>query len=239
MAIQPEFWRVPGIPTDQLHADCVNLQWNNQANVGLLQIPAVSNLPAVSRYVKLETLFTAGLAHIRNTDADNHPMEWIDMLQGVGVLIGHNQREQAVFYLKPAHQRIIRYGELALDVLVPATILGATWTSGNFNDAFVFVVKEMAPAVKVIPWPWGNVYERGKICWGNAVRPRLTPSTIKQLEPAFWETPFNRDLLYNYSIKNWVSGGAPKPEEPFDLINGRLECHFDRKIVQEWIRQEV
>lgn len=48
----------------------------------------------------------------------------------------------------------------------------------------------------VAAWPWGNVDERGKICWGNSNAPVPTVGTtsIAEMDKYFFELPFNLDL---------------------------------------------
>ena len=234
---EPNFWQVAGVDQTTLPVNVLNLQWQTQANVGLIQFKPDDSSTPVRRYVKLERLFSEGLKHLTPEENDGK-WRWIDAIQGVGTLIGIAPQAEALFYRKPQHQRTIAYGEdHELQVIVPETVLGATWQDGLLKDAYVFVVDQVAPQVMVRPWPWGNVYQQGRICWGNAVRPMLTPGNVKQLEVAFWESPFNQDLLYNYAIKNWIADAAPKPTEPYELVRGRLEGYTETRTVQQWVKE--
>lgn len=84
---------------------------------------------------------------------------------------------------------------------IPPVIIGGTWDTEKkvllWSGVAVTPVipSKFDPAFLVHPWPFGNVWDDGHICWGeNSTKDLNTPAAISVMANRFFDTPFNQDL---------------------------------------------
>ena len=62
----------------------------------------------------------------------------------------------------------------------------------------------IGPASRLCYYPFGNVYDNGKICWGNTVFPKMTSiKDAEKLIQAFFDAETNNDLYQELICKGW------------------------------------
>lgn len=97
----------------------------------------------------------------------------------------------------PASMQIMQYENTQYDVCVPSLVFSFHVDKGRLEKTRVFVLKDEEPTEKSVlyRYPFGNVYDDGKVCWGSNVFPDILE--IKRLEMVmtlFIQSPCNSDL---------------------------------------------
>lgn len=87
----------------------------------------------------------------------------------------------------------------------------------------------LGPASRLCYYPFGNVYDNGKICWGNTVFPKMTSiKDAEKLIQAFFDAETNNDLYQNRI--------AEHPE--FKEQSGLLETLKEMEVFpQKWLKE--
>lgn len=183
--------------------------------------PSLSNLKAE----RVETLFKSqkttlpklhrwieGLVGANREDS----RMWIDLLQGPSPMVvgvKNNQITIAVLKTFPKDYKWRdRVGSQSFGLL--PVFIGGTWNTDSKLLVWsgVAVVKaapsSFEPTLHVHPWPFGNVYADGHVCWGeNSVRDLTGPGHIFTMASRFLDTPFNSDLRSSFAIADGI--GVP------------------------------
>lgn len=97
----------------------------------------------------------------------------------------------------PASMQIMQYENTQYDVCVPSLVFSFHVDKGRLEKTRVFVLKDEEPTEKSVlyRYPFGNVYDDGKVCWGSNVFPDILE--IKRLEMVmtlFIQSLCNSDL---------------------------------------------
>ncbi len=97
----------------------------------------------------------------------------------------------------PASMQIMQYENTQYDVCVPSLVFSFHVNKGRLMNTRVFTLKDEEPTDNSVlyRYPYGNVYEDGRVCWGSNVFPDICE--IKRLEMVmtlFIQTPCNSDL---------------------------------------------
>ena len=115
-----------------------------------------------------------------------------------GVLrTGRNVRGDWVVYVAPPQTiEIIADHEEKLIIPIPMSLfLG--WDHRYY--IWSLVGKHFHPDQEVFKAPFPNVYENGRICWGNHKAPKVTPLNIQKTWAMFFGTVFNNHIASNKS----------------------------------------
>lgn len=87
-------------------------------------------------------------------------------------------------------------------------LMGAVWNRGVVQVSHVWVattaVDSADQPASIRPWPCGNVYPDGHICWGTVVVQALAPAMYPLLSRQFFESAFNGDLV----VPGWAQDAA-------------------------------
>ena len=99
----------------------------------------------------------------------------------------------------PASMQMMQYENTQYDVCVPSLVFSFHVDTGRLEKTRVFVLKDDKPTGNSVlyRYPFGNVYDDGRVCWGSNVFPDILE--IKRLEMVmtlFIHSPCNSDL-YN------------------------------------------
>lgn len=145
-------------------------------------------------------------------EATSTSRRWVDLFSGpMPMAIGLKGDTTTILVVRtwPAgHQWEDKVGKQKF--ALPPVIIGGTWK----NDARFLVWSgvgvlpaipaHFSPDTLIHPWPFGNVYDDGHICWGlNTNQDLVFPSTIFTMANRFFDTPFNSDLRREgWSIKD-------------------------------------
>lgn len=97
----------------------------------------------------------------------------------------------------PASMQMMKYENTQYDVCVPSLVFSFHVNKGRMENTRVFTLKDEKPTEKSVlyRYPYGNVYDDGRICWGTNSFPDI--HEIKRLEMAmtlFIQSPCNSDL---------------------------------------------
>ena len=122
---------------------------------------------------------------------------------------------------------LIQNKEQSFDVII-------TVREGMVSASFCFALKRdesgmIGPASRLCYYPFGNVYDNGKICWGNTVFPKMTSiKDAEKLIQAFFDAETNNDLYQNRI--------AEHPE--FKEQSGLLETLKEMEVFpQKWLKE--
>ena len=105
---------------------------------------------------------------------------------------------------------------------------------GMVSASFCFALKRdesgmIGPASRLCYYPFGNVYDNGKICWGNTVFPKMTSiKDAEKLIQSFFDAETNNDLYQNRIVEH--------PE--FKEQSGLLETLKEMEVFpQKWLKE--
>ena len=151
---------------------------------------------------------------------------WHDYLATHNLAIGHTNTQVIYVGILPRQARTIQwYGDNSspphhLTFTFPRCLLIIVTKACRTHYTELYTIADDAfptitcPDPCLIPYPYGNVYEDGHICWGSIST--ATILTLPALEAAFFASGFNRDL--------WRHG----PQSLGDLAgSGVTELHRD------------
>ena len=102
-----------------------------------------------------------------------------------GVLIQNKEQSFDVIITVSAHLGVIYLFGVPKQVVFPDLAFLFKVREGMVSASFCFALKRdesgmIGPASRLCYYPFGNVYDNGKICWGNTVFPKMT--SIKDAE---------------------------------------------------------
>ena len=163
-----------------------------------------------SRRVFYSTEEAIGLALLKINPAQVGPtVNWIDFLDSKGLAIGAVGDKALTLLTVPAKERTLpwRRGTISreLKVTMPPLLIATRFIKGRLNKAQIWLIRpgfeeKLSTASSdpcLSPFPYGNVYNTGIICWGTTVIRDI--SHPNEVEGVFFHSGFNGDL--------W-SGGA-------------------------------
>lgn len=102
-----------------------------------------------------------------------------------GTLIQNKEQSFDVLITVSEHLGVIYLFGVPKQVVFPDLVFLFQVREGKLSTSFCFALKQDAsgmigPASRLCYYPFGNVYDDGKICWGNTVFPKV--ATIKDTE---------------------------------------------------------
>lgn len=111
--------------------------------------------------------------------------------------ICNNKLKADVVTVLPASMQVMQYEDTQYDVCVPSLVFSFHVDKGRLECTRVFALKDAKPTDDSIlyRYPYGNVYDDGKVCWGHNSLPDI--HAIKRLEMVmtlFIQSPCNSDL---------------------------------------------
>lgn len=124
----------------------------------------------------------------------------------------------------PAQKRnIIYYGEMHT-IAFPAMLFHFKVQGGKLNESKCFALKEdtLTEKTKLYAYPFGNVYEDGKICWGTCSIPKCEKmADVERYLELFFSAGTNDDLYRGIVAKEYMNQRALleflKGEEQFPV----------------------
>ena len=134
-----------------------------------------------------------------------------------GVLIQNKEQSFDVIITVSAHLGVIYLFGVPKQVVFPDLALKRD-ESGMIG-----------PASRLCYYPFGNVYDNGKICWGNTVFPKMTSiKDAEKLIQSFFDAETNNDLYQNRIVEH--------PE--FKEQSGLLETLKEMEVFpQKWLQE--
>ena len=151
-----------------------------------------------------------------------------------GALIQNKEQSFDVLITVSEHLGVIYLFGVPKQVVFPDLVFLFQVREGKLSTSFCFALKQDAsgmigPASRLCYYPFGNVYDDGKICRGNTLFPKV--ATIKDTEKliqAFFDAETNNDLYHNRI--------ADHPE--FREQSGLLEALKEMEVFpQEWLME--
>ena len=151
-----------------------------------------------------------------------------------GVLIQNKEQSFDVIITVSAHLGVIYLFGVPKQVVFPDLAFLFKVREGMVSASFCFALKwdesgMIGPASRLCYYPFGNVYDNGKICWGNTVFPKMTSiKDAEKLIQAFFDAETNNDLYQNRI--------AERPE--FKEQSGLLETLKEMEVFpQKWLKE--
>lgn len=102
-----------------------------------------------------------------------------------------------VIFILPRKKRFMNYKHKAWWIPFPTLAFQFSVTNNFLTESKVFAIKgDVDDKQTLCYFPFGNVYESGKICWGNINLPEI-PSLwkLKNIVDLFFETSSNEELF--------------------------------------------
>lgn len=111
--------------------------------------------------------------------------------------ISDNKLKADIITVLPASMQMMQYENTPYDVCVPSLAFSFQVDKGRLQNTRVFVLKDENPTENSVlyRYPFGNVHDDGRVCWGSNVFPDIRE--IKRLEMVmtlFIQSPCNSDL---------------------------------------------
>lgn len=148
-------------------------------------------------------------AAVEVADAANPSLRWVDALSTHALAVGHDSQQQLTLLYQPptayeiAYQRATRTAreDATATVTFPPLLAMCRKVNGVYVNGSLWCVNPAAMATAGVgstaaclrAFPYGNVYERGAICWGNvATRDIVGAADMLRI---FMTSGFNTDLF--------------------------------------------
>ncbi len=130
----------------------------------------------------------------------------------------------------PQDKRILTYfGEEHL-VPFPELLFQFTVKSGRIKDSYVYSLVSSKGSRKVAHFPYGNVYDDGRICWGTNILPRVeNMKAIERIVDLFFGSETNDDLYT-------VGRNIIKREQFFNQRGLILAAEGRKKFPSRWLK---
>lgn len=125
-------------------------------------------------------------------------MPWADMAVGQ-----QGSKVEMFFRRRGPIERVLQISREEMSVTIPFNMIWhLKWLEHNLATTQVFIEQRgqeqrLLGDIDVSYWPWGNVYERGDICWGETSTRGLRPADPLAVEALFLGSPFNNDLRHS------------------------------------------
>ena len=110
---------------------------------------------------------------------------------------------------------------------IPRCLFNFSLRQNQLEGSRVCVAMEpVPPGMEFIPsdntivarFPFPNVYEDSRICWGQSRIPTFDLQTIQGLCNLFWSSPFNHDLDREQLPPTWRGSAPPRGKELFKTL---------------------
>jgi hypothetical protein len=127
--------------------------------------------------------------------------------RGVREIVDCGNRKYVMLETPARREREVQYsiggGKITrFSVPFPGLLFAFCLERKRLISSWCFALKEsvIKPSVFLYVFPFGNVYEDGKICWGNGgdiLAAEYTPANVSTLALTFMNSPFNADLTHD------------------------------------------
>ena len=137
--------------------------------------------------------------------------------------IRNNKLKADIVTVLPASMQMMQYENTQYDVCVPSLVFSFHVDKGRLEKTRVFVLKDDKPTGNSVlyRYPFGNVYDDGRVCWGSNVFPDILE--IKRLEMVmtlFIQSPCNSDL---YKSEKCIGVKDIPLRELFDQLHNKQD----------------
>ena len=218
-----------------------SVKWKVVNTVGLLDVPNPDSTKRSRRYVRLDQLGQR-LAEGYGANGAGSGWQWVNTMPANHTLLGRSATQVCVVWRVLAGQTQTyrthtpdRHRELCTHtVLLPELAYIQVWPLQQLNrppTSTGVVIAATGPIwdlnSQVIPWPWGNVYTTGHVCWGTMLC-TTTLATFHKIAGLFFEGTFNTDLFRGTpQQKAHLSNNPPPNDEPYALVVPKIMSHQD------------
>ena len=89
--------------------------------------------------------------------------------------INNNKLKADIVTVLPASMQMMQYENTQYDVCVPSLVFSFHVDKGRLEKTRVFVLKDEKPTKDSVlyRYPFGSVYDDGKVCWGSNIFPGM------------------------------------------------------------------
>lgn len=160
--------------------------------------------PARRTYFSTEE--AVGLALLKfNPDNVQVNLSWQDFLSTKGVAFAAQGNKSILLMTTPGKERTIGVGRdsrTTMTVMMPPILFALKLQGRILVKSLIYVIKAGVEGTlrvtqtdaTLCPFPYGNVYTHGGVCWGSTNTRNITsPSEVEDL---FFGSTFNGDLCY-------------------------------------------
>lgn len=136
-------------------------------------------------------------------------LDWVDALGTHGfaingslgttlrMVVGWKEWEEKIIHYIPLHNPGAKKAEFK--ILVPPRLWILSWRGGVLHQSRIFCGEELPQAVvddttMIGPYPGGNVYNDGRICWGSTPMPTFSIGAQTMVDHLFFSSIFNGDV---------------------------------------------
>lgn len=136
-----------------------------------------------------------------------------------------DNRNFSVILSIPGAQMPVQFmGKLFSSVPFPELIFAFKYCGGNLNRSLVYATNSSGELCR---YPFGNVYDDGRICWGSYVHSEVTCISDAELAARkFYELPTNNDLWE----KKYVRHDVGILSNMYSMLDG-MACFPDEWLV--------
>lgn len=155
------------------------------------------------------------MENLRNLINDNCYYEKPEGFTRIGVLPNglydaSIKEEDGIFnayatIITPQKKQMITFIDQGFYILFPSLIYFFKVEANRCVKSSVFAIKDKVPMdhSKLFNYPFGNVHNDGKICWGNIQLPEINSLfDLQEIVKLFIQSPTNLDLYHNPSFNN-------------------------------------
>jgi hypothetical protein len=222
-------------------AEVFNLRWREQCELGLLSWRADRTWPTelAHRYVRLADVGKLLQESVQGQGRAD--FTWVNLLATGYVAVGYNASHKVCVHTQGPRSAVynVRRGG-HIDVRTPHLAWVGIWRKDNSLAKTMLLCAKtsiVGLGTEVQVWPFSNVFQGGKICWGN-VSPALTPENFYAIREAFLGSEFNTDLWWaTEECRELLHGGDWDGETEVDL-GDYLPRSADKRQLREWITCE-
>jgi len=173
---------------------------------------ALGNLPALAEQLATKLTGAKTLGKLEWCDALNsHGIAWTGtQATRLRMVVGWKQEERKSIFYRGMREAGPMTEELA--ITIPPRLWVLSWQGGALQESRLYVCKEEFPmavvddTTQIEPYPGGNVYEHGGICWGSTPLPTFSIGAQAAVDHLFFTSLFNGDVArLPYPLKEWYT----------------------------------
>jgi hypothetical protein len=227
--------------------DEVILRWRTKLSVGKLDFANEnSETPSrVQRYVRL-----ADVAKQLLVATEENPSDWTwESYPWAGLWVGRKEKDLKLIRVQKPFLTNYQFRARPEDDVVsnairtPHLVWVGWWNSGGHLSRTQLLCSGSSISgleSKVHPWPFGNVYDNSKICWGSVESWRhLKPENFGQMSDLFFGSPFNRDLWFVEDERlQEVLRGNVESDDDIDLSD-HLSVPSSPEKLSNWLNRDL